>query len=412
MVAGDATQLTGPASLIAGADSDAHWMIASIGQQVDVPPIPTPAMTPTPTSVATPSTAGSLIVNLFRCPDGTDPLVAPTECIVSDIVWDVTIAPQGDADPASERTLSNNSVNIVDTSYRFPDLPAGTWVVRPDMSWMDPGQRFEITGDIIPLGGIWGVEIVAGEVAEITIYLIDPQAEPGTGSLTIEMLECPAGIDPSIDTTGCVLASDAPNVEVSRVTQAETIIYNTLWDAANPQPGVFTLENIEPGTFLLLVEDGGLWTADAVTMGGDAYWDGGFWAVNVPEGNSAYVSMFHAPVVPPDEPDIPQGVGRLWITQIDCPSGTTDPTTDDAGFPSDAPWDAAVTNVETGGRWILFVDGVLVQAGTWEFTLPPGSYEISVRHDNSWQVTYETSATVAEGGLTEIVVYSVAVDAE
>mgnify|MGYP006926216449 CR=1 FL=1 len=79
LATGEATQVTGAASLLAAADTGAHWMIASIGPQVDVPPLPTPVTTP----ATTPTATGSLVVQLLRCPDGTDPTIAPTECSLS-----------------------------------------------------------------------------------------------------------------------------------------------------------------------------------------------------------------------------------------------------------------------------------------------------------------------------------------
>lgn len=405
LMAGDAMQASGTASLLAGVTTGARWMIASIGPQVTVPPLPTP-VTPTP---GTPT--GSLVVQLLRCPDGTDPLIAPTECVLSDIVWDITISPQGDADPAKERTLVNDSVDIGNMSYRFTSLQPGTWVVRPDMSWMAPDQRFEITGDVVPLGSIWGVPVAANAEAEIYVYLVDPQSDPTTGSLTIEMYDCPPGVDPLVDPSLCTLAADVPNVEVSRITQSEMIVYNTLWDAVSPPAGVFLLEDIPSGLFMVIPDDGGPWSADAISMGGDAFWDAGFWEVTVPPGGSAYVAIFHTPAGPPaptQVTDISQGLGQLWITQVDCPPGTTDPLAEPACMPSEAPWDVTVTNADTRETWTLYANATQAVTGSWEFTLPAGNYLIDVSYDPAWGVIYETFATVTADGLVEVTVYSIA----
>lgn len=407
LMAGDAMQLVSTASLLAGATASAHWMIASIGPAVSVPPLPTPVTT------SAPAATGSLVVHLLQCPDGTDPLIAPTECSISDIVWDVTISPQGNDSPDAARTLVNDAVDIGDTSYRFSNLPPGTWVIQPDMSWMTPEQRIEITGDIVPLGGIWGAEVTTGQESEINVYVIDPheQTRTGTGSLTIEMYDCPPGTDPLVDPAGCTLATDVPNVEVSRITQSEMIVYNSAWDAVSPEVGVFILQDIPSGLFMLIPEDGGLWSADAITMGGDAFWDTGFWQVDVPDGGSVYVSIFFAPPAtaePTQVTDVSQGIGRLWITQIDCPPGTDDPLAEPACVPSEAPWEVTITDVETGETWSLYEHATLAMTGSWEFTLPAGSYYIDVYYDESWQVIYETFATVSEGGLSEVVVYSIA----
>lgn len=396
-VEGDAVQLTGDAVFTTGATAGAHWMIASIGPQVTVPPLPT-FVTP---AAGTP--AGSMVIQLLRCPDGTDPLFAPTECVISDTVWDITLAPQGGTDPASERTLVGDSVDIGNTSYRFTDLAPGTWVVMPDMSGMTPEQRIEITGDTVPLGGIWGVTIVANQESEIYVYLIDPQISTGTGDLIIEMYDCPPGVDPLGDSTTCAFATDVPNVEVSRITQSEMIVYNTATDAVQPDIGTFILEDIQAGLYLIIPEDGGLWSANAIQMGGDAVWDNGFWEVTIPaDGGSAYVAIYHTPAGPPEPP---AGPGRVIIEQIDCPSGTTDPVSDPACTWSTAPWDVIAENNDTGETWSLYANAAQTGDGTWTLELPEGAYTVYVEVDPGWDV-------MINGGTETSIQVSVTADGE
>ncbi len=74
LMADDATQMTGTASLLTGT-SGAHWMVASIGPQVTIPPLPTPAATvaPTPTNVSTPMVAGAIVFTMYACPEWIGP---------------------------------------------------------------------------------------------------------------------------------------------------------------------------------------------------------------------------------------------------------------------------------------------------------------------------------------------------
>lgn len=406
LMAGDATQLSGTASLLAGATTGARWMIASIGPQVAVPPLPTPVATAPPTPQPTSTPFGSIAFTFYECPTGSDALVDPSVCAPAADFLGVTLSPQGSTDPTLALMLSEVGVQRDDNVWVVPQVTSGTWVLQPDMG-AGGDMRIEMTGDIVPLGGIWGVTVTASQEAEVNVYVELVEAGFLPGSLYIEMYDCPPGVDPLIDTSGCALATDVPNMEVSRITESEMIIYNTLWDAVSPDVGTFIIEGIESGTFMLIPEDGGLWTADWVTMGGDAYWDFGFWQVDIPIGGSAYVAIYH---VPPGPPEPPAGVdtGRLWITQIDCPPGTTDPLAEPACYPSEAPWDVTITNADSGETWTLYANATLAIAGSWEFTLPAGNYLIDVSYDPAWGVIYETFATVTEGGLTEVVVYSIA----
>jgi hypothetical protein len=66
-----------------------------------------------------------------------------------------------------------------------------------------------------------------------------------------------------------------------------------------------------------------------------------------------------------------------------------------------------VTNAETGESWSLFENATLATTGSWEFTLPAGSYSVEVVSDSAWQVDHESFVTVTEGGLSEVMVYSI-----
>lgn len=411
LMAEGASQITGTASLLAGTGG-AHWMIASIGPQVTVPPMPTSA--PTPTPIATPPVAGAVVISLFECPEGSDPLVDTSPCIPATFMWDIALSQQGVNDPTTDVMLLGDGVARDDGSWVIPQMATGIWVVRPEPVGANMTMRVEILGDVVPLGGIWGVQVNGGQESELAVYLIGTLPTAETGTLTIEMYDCPPGVDPLSDPSACSLASNVPNVEVSRITQSEMIIYNTLWDAVSPQAGVFILEDIETGLFMVIPDETGIWPADEVVMGGDAYWDYGFWQVSVPiDTGSAYVAIYHTPAGPPEPTqvtDISQGLGQLWITQVDCPPGTGDPLAEPGCMPSEAPWDVTVTNANTGETWTLYANATLAMTGSWEFTLPAGNYLIDVSYDPSWGVIYETFASVTEGGLTEVVVYSIAPD--
>jgi hypothetical protein len=376
--AGSAMEVTGSSILDTAIGDGATWLIASIGPEVVVPPLPV--------APGAETAVGSLVIDMMDCPEGTDPLTDASACRPATLIEDISLSPQGDDDPAKVRTLEEDATEIGTGSYRFTDLPAGTWVVQPSEPWYGMSQGIEITGDIVPLGGIWGAVVNAGEESRITLYRIGVKELGDEGALTVQLFECPPRTDPNIDASMCLpqFAHDwdillAPPAGMDDIIDLITAKQH----ATDLGYGGYTWDNLTTGTWrisaIALIED-----VDVETyMFGDAYPQDGGWAVDIVVQDVAMVDIYL--VLPEGHTD----TGDLLIELFDCPPGT-DPFAQlsECYFAEIAP-NLQISLVSDGEPAVLTTQGNATYLGPGMFVfedIPTGLYLLEFEPTGIWTI--------------------------
>lgn len=376
--AGTTVQMQGAVTIESA--TGAVWHAATIGNEVVVPPIP----------LAT----GSLLVKQMSCPDGTDPLTDDSSCEPMMPPLDLTVA-----NGPESFTILKNGVDLGKSNYRLTDLTVGTWSLTPSKEGTNIPVKFALGGDAQKLNEGWTVGISAGTESLVTMYVMSDSSAVGSGTLTLHMFECPAGTDVQVSTVACDYAIDAPNVQVSRVTATESLLYNSQSDAETPQPGLFHFREIPSGSYLLEVDDGGTWRSNELTFWGDTVFDGGSWTVSVPEDSSTIdVYVFH----------VPAANSSVRFQFLICDPGTVDPDETSGCVVSDAT--GATISIQQQGSGTIYVDsvdGMYDSDGSVEFAVPAGTYDILAWWPPGTQAYTDMNVTLAPDSFAMVYVYVV-----
>ncbi|MDQ3442918.1 MAG: hypothetical protein M3490_04840 [Chloroflexota bacterium] len=389
LTAGDTMEITGDADLLAGANDGATWLMASIGDAVEVSPAPTTALPDDKT--------GSLELRLEGCVDGLD----------------------ADCSPITNRDLTVPAFHLVedddnwvipdrarlsdgDTILTYDDLAAGEYVTMPDDEAVAGVTIDGATWDDDLEG--WVFEIEAGETTELTLkVIVDDRGD--TGSLLVTLYDCPAGSDPERDSSSCDLTSEPWEVSVADIGQSDVTEWTLADDALNLGDGQYWFELLPPAS-LTFYPDGAreVGTSDVVVTGAP-YVLGNLWAIDIPYHGTAEATLYR---VPPSKSDPPVGgTGSLVIYQSDCPYGTDPAVNTSACATSTDPWAVIVTNDATGEPWDLLFDGVAYDTGTYVLeALPAGSYSIFVSSNENWSLSYPTNIDVSADDETYVTVSS------
>ncbi len=388
---GGHAEFTGDIEILASATEGATWLIASIGAEVEIPPIPT----------AEPSNeTGSLEILLERCPDGFD---APCEPTTND---DVTVPAFRNIDDENWIIPDRASVSDDETTYTYTDLPAGRYTTGPEDDSPNnvnlDGARWSNDNDG------WDFRVRAGRTTTLRLQVI-PES---TGTVFVTLYDCPDGSDPSDSVDDCVISSDPWNAGISDIGQGSRDDWTLFDDAVAQVDGDWWFESL-PATSLILFPAGFEPSGDfEVYVGGDAeFYPEDTWVIDLPPGGTAEIHLFR--VYPESEP-LPTeeptngGTGSLVITQYDCPYGTDIFVDDSPCELSTAPWEVTVANVETGETWSLLSDGIQHDSGTYYFeALPAGTYTISPRSNENWDLYYESTIEITDVNETYVTIYSV-----
>jgi hypothetical protein len=354
------------------------------------------------------SDAGAFHVILLDCPEGTDLEGDTSACEATEDPWNLWIAPpDGNEDDA--QWLFEDAYDLGFGEFLFEDLPEGTWEFSPDEDGPDGPVQVLVTGDAYEIPDLWAVDVEAGERATATVYRVVPDgAGEQTGSLFVTLYDCPAGSDPTSDTSPCEVTSEPWEVAVDLVGQSDVTTWSLYDDAIDMGGGEFWFELL-PATSLTLRPSP---EGHEVYVGGDPYLLGeDLWGVDIPAEGAAYASLYR--MLPGEDPgnggEEPQGgTGSLVIEQIDCAYGT-DPAVDTSTCAlSSAPWEVTLTNSVTGESWLLLGDGWAYDSGTYVIeALPAGNYAISVHADGNWDVYSPGAVDVTADDETYVTIYSV-----
>ncbi len=79
----------------------------------------------------------------------------------------------------------------------------------------------------------WRVRVRAYRETELTVKIGANDAQRGTGSLVVTLYDCPAGIDPAVDSAACSLGETSWNVLVENPGQSTTDTWSLESDAAD-----------------------------------------------------------------------------------------------------------------------------------------------------------------------------------
>ncbi len=172
---GDVAEFEGDIALLPVDDQGATWMIASIGDEVELPPLPTPTTTPEADE------SGTLEMRLELCPDGFEEACVPTTN------EEITVPAFHHVD--DENWIIPDRANLTedDTVYTYDDLPIGDYTTGPEDA-SQPGLRIEGATWDDELKG-WVFEIVEDETTVLTLQ-IAPEADE-TGSFLVTLYDCP-----------------------------------------------------------------------------------------------------------------------------------------------------------------------------------------------------------------------------
>ncbi|MCA9835183.1 MAG: hypothetical protein KC435_14605 [Thermomicrobiales bacterium] len=285
---GESITITGEIRITA--TSDATYVIASIGPEVTVPPFVT-------------DETGTLTVEQFDCPAGTDPTSDASSCTAVEEPWIVNIHPSGRDDDSADLNIPDDGVNDGGT-WTWTDMSVGTWYISPATAESD---NFEIvvsgaTAD----GDHFNAEITANEETVVSIYLVG-ERPTGNGWLDIARLSCDAELPDHIalDTPGCVANLDgAPSFTLIRVNDDEIDFDES--NVSLTDDGLYRVSDVPAGVYVIafaVPED------SDVRIGGDVVPAGGVLRYIVlvsPEGQTVVIYA-ESDVVAPDPGATPQG---------------------------------------------------------------------------------------------------------
>lgn len=398
--AGSFTEFTDEIEILAGANQGATWLIASVGSEVDIPPVPTPA----------PSTkTGTLEIQLELCPDGFDDACEPTT------TENVTVPAFHNIEDKNWIIPDRADVSDDETTYTYKGLPAGRYTTGPEEDAPDnvnlDGARWSDDNEG------WDFRIRADRTTTLRLQVI-PETNSDTGSIVVTLYDCPEGSDPASSTSDCATSSDPWNIPFSP-TGASSLddVLRLLDDATDLGDGTYLFEDLPAVTWEFSPDNDGPEGPLGLHVEGDAYLlgDNGMWAIDLEPGDNAEVFIYRVLSS--------ETTGSLFITLYDCPDGS-DPTTSVDGCEiSSDPWNVGVSNIGQSSRddWTLFNDAIDMGDGTWWFELlpatplsifpaglePSGEFDVYVSGDvegfgdDTWVVT------IPGAGAAEISLYRV-----
>lgn len=407
--AGDIAEFSDNLALLSGNDDGATWIVAAIGDEVEIPAVATdePA-----------ADTGEVVFTMYACPDGTDVTEETDDCEPVDEPWIGWLAPLGADNPDDFLNLDADGKTLGDGQFAFRNLEPGTWEFYADPDHYDD-LPVRIEGDAKAKdddSGIWTVKVRAGKTSEVSLYTVLPEAK--IGALSVSLWECPAGTDPITDASNCAPSEDAWDLLVTLDGQASRVEW-TLADAELVAPGTWEFSEMPASMLTVSMPVPG--EGEAIEAIGDispASVDDDarlWWMTEVPTGSMAEITFFHVaagsdepePTETP-EPDEPAASGSLVIEQYDCPYGTDISVDTSPCTLSTEPWDVVATNIETGDAWSILGDGYAYDSGTYVLEgLPTGTYTISVYSNENWDVWGVESVEVSDANESYLTIYSV-----
>ncbi len=397
---GEYVEFSGDIEILSSATGGATWLIASIGAEVEIPPIPTAEPT---------DETGTLEILLELCPDGFDEECEPTTN------ENVTVPAFRNVDNENWIIPDRAEVSDDGTTYTYGDLPAGRYTTGPHGETLEniniDGARWssETEG--------WDFRIRADRTTTLRLQVV-PEPEADTASILVNLYDCPEGADPASSTSGCTPSSDPWNIPFNPVGASSVDeVLRLLDDAIDLGDGQFLFEDLAPVSWEFSPDDDGPQGPLGMHVEGDAYpiGDFGMWAIDLEAGDVAEVFIYRVLSS--------ETTGSLFVTLYDCPAGS-DPTESVSGCEiSSDPWDVGVSNIGQSSRddWTLYNDAIDMGDGTWWFELlpatflsffpaglnPTGEFDVYISGDvegfgdDTWVVT------IPGGGAAEISLYRV-----
>jgi hypothetical protein len=396
--AGSALAIAGTFDLLAGTSGEASFFIASIGDEVEVPPVLT--------TTSTADTTGTLEMHLEICNDGLDDpcepataadITVPAFHLRSDENWIIPDRAK-ESDNGSTLTWTDLAVGTYTTGEVEHDTPMDIEGARWNDS--DVGWRFRIS---------------EGKTTELTLKVGAADDRGETGSLLVTLYDCPAGVDPASEPEACDLATETWDVLVENPGQTTTDTWSLQTDALDLGDSQYWFELLPAETLVFWPDATRQDGLEGYAVGGSPTWEDSYWAVDIPYHGAAEAQVYrlaadNADPEPTAEPtaEAPVGSGLLVISQIDCPFGTDISVDTSTCTTSTDPWEVTVTNDATGQTWSLLSDGVAYDTGTYVLEgLPVGTYSIYVAADETWSVSYSSSVEISDANESYVDVYSV-----
>ncbi len=346
---GQAAEFTGDISILAGANLGGTWLVASIGEEVDVPDIK-----------ATGDVTGNLEMRLEVCPDGFD-----EDCERDD---DHEVTPLAFHQVGSDNWIIPDRAETSngDTVLTYRDLAVGDYTTAPEDDPQPDTRVKGATWNDDDEG--WEFSIEADETTVLRVQL-DTSVEE-TGALRITLYDCGEELGVQQNDSGCKLASEPWPVWVA---PPDAGLDDFLWldeDAEPLQNGAYLFENLQAGTWQLSPDEDGPSGPIEVTVEGDAYEIPDLWAVDIEPGETAEVLLART---------VPEGAGNeggsFNLVLLDCPSGTDVTEDTSACGPTSEPWNVSVELVgqSDSTTWTLFDDAVAGGNGEYLFSGLPAT---------------------------------------
>jgi hypothetical protein len=350
--AGSYAEFTGNIEILSGANEGATWLIASIGSEVDIPPVPTAAPS---------DETGTLEIQLELCPDGFDEACEPAT------TENVTV-------PAFHNIKDENwiipdraDVSDDEATYTYKDLPAGRYTTGPE----------EVAPDNVNLDGArwsddnegWDFRVRTDRTTTLRLQII-PETDGDTGSFLVTLYDCPEGTDPASDSSSCEPTSDAWNLWIAPPNALDMDQILTLFDdATDLGDGEFLFENVPALSMELSPDPDGPDGPVLVHLEGDPYKIDipGMWAVNIEPGETGEATIYRV--------ISSESSGSVFVTLYDCPDGSDPTESVDGCEVSTDPWNAGISYIGQSSRddWTLFNDAIDMGDGSWWFELLPAT---------------------------------------
>ena len=347
---GQAAEFSGDISLLAGANQGGAWLVASIGEEVEVPPLPTREADET----------GTLEMRLEVCPDGYDEDCEPDA--------DREVVPLAFHHVDDENWIIPDRAEWSedDTVLTYDELPAGEYTTAPED---DPQDNIRVRGgDWNDDEEGWEWEIEPGETTVIRVQLDTSEAE--TGALVITLYDCGIEEESVQQDSGCELSDETWPIWIA---PPDGGLDDALWldeDAEATGSSEYLFDDLPAGTWDLSPDGDGPDGPIQVTVDGDAYEIPGLWAVDIEPGKrprsaspgSCRTALASKPA-------------RSSSTCTTARLAPTPPKTPRPVNSSTDPWNVAV---ELAGQsdtttWTLFEDAIEVGDGEYWFELLPAT---------------------------------------
>lgn len=272
--AGDAIELTGDVEILAGANQGGTWLVASIGEEVEIPPLPT---------VEPEAEIGTLEMRLEVCPDGFDEECEP------DVDREVVALAFHNVDDENWIIPDRAEWSEDDTVLTYDDLPAGDYTTAPED---DPQPNTRVRGaDWNDDEEGWEFEIEPGETTVLRVQL-DLSSTSDTGAFHVILLDCPAGTDLDGDTSACEASENPWDLWIAPPDGGMDDAQWLFEDAYDLGFGEFLFEDLNEGTWEFSPDEDGPSGPVEVLVTGDAYEIPDLWAVDIDAGERAQATVY------------------------------------------------------------------------------------------------------------------------